>query len=233
MNMEDVSRAGVEFGNGAGERLQTMLGRLPSPQEFMLFYGTAAASISGNALSEIVKAAGKETGAQWLTEVLGMIQLTARGNGADIVLAGGITLKTVASTMSKQPAAPPAPPAPPASLTGNICPCEISKQDGTCRSCEREIDRSIDRFTSLIKNAVDISREAERTKVCPVCKIRLFDGLLAKSIRKNASSFGDRLSAALEIFMAVVMPQLKAMMPEASLDETLKAVSETAATIKK
>ena len=78
MKMEDISRAAIEFGNEAGERLQTLLGRVPDPQEFMAFYGTASGTICGNALSEIVKAAGKEIGAQWLMETLGLIQLTAR-----------------------------------------------------------------------------------------------------------------------------------------------------------
>jgi hypothetical protein len=227
MNMEEISRAGVDFGSEAGARLQSMLGRLPDPQEFMAFYGTAAGTVTGNALSEIVQAAGKEIGAQWLGEVLGIIQLTARRNGADIILAGGISLKTVPSTIAKQePSAPP-----PSPLDSNICPCEIS--DGSCRSCDRELDRSIDRFTGLIRGAVDISRGVEQSKVCQICKKRLVDGILARSIRKNASSFGDRLSAALEIFMAVVTPQIKSMMPEVTWDETMKAVSETAASIKK
>lgn len=228
MNMEDISRAGVEFGNEAGARLQSILERVPTPQEFMAFYGTSCATICGNALSEIVVGSGKENGAQWLGEVLGIVQLTARANGSDIVLAGGITLKTVPSTMPKQ--APVAPPPPPA-LDTNICQCEIT--DGSCRSCERELDRSVDRFTGLIRSAVDISKEVGQSKVCDVCKSRLIDLVLAKSIRKSASSFGDRLAAALEIFIAVVMPQLKSMMPEVSWDETLKAVSDTAASIQK
>lgn len=228
MNIEEVSRAGVEFGNETGARLQSLLGRLPTPQEFMAFYGTAAGTICGNALSEIAVAAGKETGAQWLGEVLGIVQLTARRNGADIVLAGGVTLKTVASTISKQ--APSSPP-PPTPLDSNICPCEI--RDGGCRSCERGLDSSISRFTNLIANAVDISREVGQSKVCGICKVRLVDGVLARSIRKNFSSFGDRLPAALEIFMAVVTPQIKAMMPEVSWDETMKAVTDVAASIKK
>lgn len=228
MNLEDISRAGVEFGNEAGARLQSLLERIPTPQEFMAFYGTSCATICGNALSEIVGASGKENGAQWLGEVLGIVQLTARGNGSDIVLAGGITLKTVPSTMSKQaPAAPPSPPA----LGTNICQCEIT--DGSCRSCERDLDRSVDRFTGLIRNAVDISREVGQSKVCDVCKSRLIDLVLAKSIRKSAPSFGDRLAPALEIFIAVVMPQLKSMMPEVTWDETLKAVSDTVASIEK
>src|SRR3990170_8786186 len=103
MNIQDISAAGIEYGSEAGARLQALLGRLPSPQEFMAFYGTSAGTIAGNALSEIVRAAGKETGAQWLMEVLGIIQLTARRNGADIILAGGVSLKTVASAASKQP----------------------------------------------------------------------------------------------------------------------------------
>lgn len=228
MNLEDISRAGVEFGSEAGARLQSLLERVPTPQEFMAFYGTACATICGNALSEIVNGSSKETGAQWLGEVLGLIQMTARSNGSDIVLAGGITLKSVASTMSKQSTPPPAVPAP---LDTNVCQCEIS--DGTCRSCERELDRSIDRFTNLIKNAVDISREVSQSKVCQACKIRLVDGILAKSIRKNSPSFGDRLPAAVEIFVAVVNPQIKVMFPEVSWDETMKAVNEVAASIKK
>jgi len=228
MNMEEISQAGIEFGSEAGARLQSLLGRLPTPQEFMTFYGTASGTISGNALSEIVENGGKETGAQWLGEVLGIVQLTARRNGADIVLSGGITLKTVASTMSKQ--APVAPP-PPAPLDSNICPCEIS--DGSCRSCERELDRSIDRFTSLIRNAVDISREVGQSKICGACRSRLMDGILARSIRKNSPSLGDRLPAAIEIFMAVVTPQIKSMMPEVAWDETMKAVNDVALSIKK
>jgi hypothetical protein len=225
MNMEEISRAGVDFGSEAGARLQSMLGRLPDPQEFMAFYGTAAGTVTGNALSEIVQAAGKEIGAQWLGEVLGIIQLTARRNGADIILAGGVSLKTVPSTIAKQPLPPPP------SLDTNVCPCEIS--EGGCRSCERELDRSIDRFTSLIRGAVDISQEVDRSKVCPACKKRLVDGVLARSIRKNAPSLGDRLPAALEIFMAVVTPQIKSMMPEVTWDETMKAVGDVAASIKK
>src|SRR6185436_13485990 len=62
MKMEDISRAAIEFGNEAGERLQTLLGRVPDPQEFMTFYAMACATICGNALSEIVTAAGKESG---------------------------------------------------------------------------------------------------------------------------------------------------------------------------
>lgn len=228
MNIEQVSQAGMDFGNEAGERLQTLLGRVPDPQEFMTFYAMACATVCGNALSEIVTAAGKDAGAQWLGEVLGLVQLTARRNGADIVLAGGITLKTVPSAMGKPQDAPkPPPPA----LETNVCQCEIS--DGTCRSCERELDRSIDRFTSLIRSAIDISKDSERSKICKVCRIKLVDAVLARSIRKNASNFGDRLPAAIEIFMAVVTPQLKMMMPEVSWDETMKAVSETAASIKK
>lgn len=229
MNIEEVSAAGVEFGNEAGARLQSMLGRLPTPQEFMAFYGTSCATICGNALSEIVQGSDKETGAQWLGEVLGIIQLTARGNGSDIVLAGGITLKSVPSAMSRQ-SAPPTPAAPPA-LDTNVCPCEIS--DGNCRTCERELDRSVDRFTSLLRSAVDISKEVSQSKVCRVCKIRLVDGILAKSIRKNAPSFGDRLGPAIEIFVAVVNPQLKGTMPEVAWEETMKAVGEVAASIKK
>ena len=129
MKMEDISRAAIEFGNEAGERLQTLLGRVPDPQEFMAFYGTASGTICGNALSEIVKAAGKEIGAQWLMETLGLIQLTARRNGADIVISGGLSLKTVSSPMGKQQAAP-APPPP--ILESNVCQCQIL--DGTCRS---------------------------------------------------------------------------------------------------
>jgi hypothetical protein len=227
MNQEEIARAGVEFGNEAGARLQTLLGRVPDPQEFMAFYGTAAGTISGNALSEIIQGAGKEVGAQWLGEVLGIIQLTARRNGAEIILAGGISLKTVAATGAKQTM----PPSPPPALDTNICPCEIS--DGTCRSCDRELDRSIDRFTGLIRSSVDISTEAQKSKVCLVCKNRLVDGVLARSIRKNAASFGENLPAALEIFMAMVTPQIKAMMPEVGWDETMKAVSEVAASIKK
>lgn len=228
MDQEQIARAGVEFGSEAGARLQTLLGRAPDPQEFMAFYGTAAGTVTGNALSEVVEGAGKEIGAQWLGEVLGIVQLTARRNGADIILAGGITLKTVAATSNKQPATlPPPPPA----LDSNICPCEIS--DGNCRSCERELDRSIDRFTGLIRSAVDISTEVSKGKVCQVCKSRLIDGILARSIRKNAASFGEHLPAALEIFMAVVTPQIKAMMPGVGWDETMKAVSEVAASIKK
>lgn len=226
MNQEEVARAGVEFGNEAGARLQALLGRVPDPQEFMAFYGTAAGSITGNALSEIVQGAGKEVGAQWLGEVLGITQLTARRNGAEIILSGGITLKTMAATGAKQ-----APLPPPPALDTNICPCEIS--GGTCRSCEREIDNSIDRFTSLIRTAVHISTEVSKTKICQVCKSRLVDGILARSIRKNAASFGEHLPAALEIFMAVVTPQIKAMMPEVSWDETMKSISEVAASIKK
>jgi len=229
MKMEDISRAAIEFGNGAGERLQTLLGRVPDPQEFMAFYGTASATICGNALSEIVAAAGKDTGAQWLGEVLAIIQLTARRNGADIILAGGITLKTVSSAMGKQLLLAETPPPP--ALETNICQCQIS--DGTCRSCERELDRAVDRFTGLIKNTVDASHEASHSKVCKVCKIRLIDSVLARSIRKNSHSFGDRLPAAIEIFTAVVLPQLKGLTPEVSFDETLKAVNEAAATIKK
>jgi hypothetical protein len=227
MKQEDIALAGVEFGNEVGARLQALLGRLPDPQEFMAFYATIAGTVAGNAMSEIVHAAGKETGAQWLGEVLGIIQITARRNGADIILAGGISLKTVPSTGAKQLAAP----SPPPPLDSNICPCEIS--DKSCRSCERELDRSVDRFTTIIRNAVDISREVEQSKVCLVCKKRLVDGVLANSIRKNAVSFGDRLPAALEIFMAVVIPQLKTMMPEVVWDETMKAVSEVAASVKK
>lgn len=228
MSIEQVSQAAMEFGNEAGERLQAILGRVPDPQEFMTFYGAACATVCGNALSEIVSAAGKETGAQWLGEVLGMIQLTARRNGSDIVLSGGVTIKTVPSAMGKQKAAlTPPPPA----LETNVCQCQIS--EGTCRSCERELDRSIDRFTNLIKNAIDISKDSGTAKVCGVCKIKMVDAVLAKSIRKNAASMGDRLPAAIEIFMAVVSPQLKAMMPEVSWEETFKAVGEVAATIKK
>jgi hypothetical protein len=227
MNIEDISRAGVEFGNEAGARLQSMLGRLPSPQEFMAFYGTSSGTIAGNALSETVRAAGKEVGAQWLGEVLAIVQITARRNGADIVLAGGVSLKTVVSAASKQNPAPPPPPP----LDSTVCPCEIS--DGNCRSCEYELDRSIDRFTNLIRSAVDVSRESDKSKVCKACRKRLVDGILARSIRKNAHLLGDRLSAALEIFVAVVTPQIKSMMPEVSWDETTKAVSETAASIKK
>lgn len=229
MNIEEVSAAGVEFGNEAGARLQSLLGRLPTPQEFMAFYGTACATICGNALSEIVNASDRENGAQWLMEVLGIVQLTARGNGSDIVLAGGITLKSVPSTMSRPGSAPPPPPPP--ALDTNVCPCEIS--DGNCRACERELDRSTDRFTSLLRSAVDISREVSQSKVCKVCKIRLVDGILARSIRKNAPSFGDRLGPAVEIFIAVVNPQLKGTMPEVVWEETMKAVGEVAASIKK
>ena len=228
MKMEDISRAAIEFGNEAGERLQTLLGRVPDPQEFMAFYGTASGTICGNALSEIVKAAGKEIGAQWLMETLGLIQLTARRNGADIVIAGGLSLKTVSSPMGKQQAAP-APPPP--ILESNVCQCQIL--DGTCRSCERELDRTVERFTNLIKNTVDASHEAGHSKICKVCKIRLVDGVLARSIRKNAPSFGDRLPAAIEIFTAVVLQQLKGLMPEVSFDETLKAVNDAVAMIKK
>jgi hypothetical protein len=228
MNIEQVSQAAMEFGNEAGERLQSLLGRVPDPQEFMTFYAMSCATICGNALSEIVTAAGKETGAQWLSEVLGMVQLTARRNGADIVLAGGVTLKTVPSTMSKQQAAQkPPPPA----LETNVCQCEIS--GGTCHSCERELDRSIDRFTGLIRSAIDISKDGERSKICKVCKIKLVDAVLARSIRKNASGFGDRLPAAIEIFMAVVVPQIKMIMPEVSWEDTLKAVGEAASSIKR
>ena len=84
MNIEQVSQAAMEFGNEAGERLQSLLGRVPDPQEFMTFYAMACATICGNALSEIVTAAGKETGAQWLSEVLGMVQLTARRNARPV-----------------------------------------------------------------------------------------------------------------------------------------------------
>lgn len=227
MNMEEVARAAVISGNEIGARLHALLGRLPSPQEFMAFYGTVAGTVAGNALSEIVQAAGKETGAQWLGEVLGIIQVTARRNGADIVLTGSVSLKTVPSTGAAQPlAAPPTPPP----LDSNVCPCEIA--DGGCRSCERELDRSIDRFTSLIKSAVDISREVEKSKVCEVCKKRLIDAVLARSIRRNAASLGDRLPASLEIFMAVVTPQLKNMLPDVTLDETMKVVGEIAAALK-
>lgn len=228
MNIEQVSQEAMEFGNGAGQRLQELLGRVPDPQEFMTFYGAACATICGNALSEISTAGGKEAGARWLSEVLGLIQLTARRNGADIVLSGGITLKTVPSTIGKQNTAPmPPPPA----LETNVCQCQIS--DGTCRSCERELDRSIDRFASLIRNAIDISKETGSSNLCKACKIRIVDGVLARSIRKNAVAFGDRLPAALEIFMAVVTPQLKAMMPEVSWEETMKAVTEAATTLNK
>lgn len=230
MNIEEVSAAGVEFGNEAGARLQSLLGRLPTPQEFMAFYGTSCSTICGNALAEIVLGSDKETGALWLTEVLGIIQLTARGNGSDIVIAGGITLKSVPSAMVKQAAESHPPPTPPA-LDTNVCPCEIS--DGNCRVCERELDRSVDRFTSLLRSAVDISKEVSQSKVCKVCKIRLVDGILARSIRKNSPSFGDRLGPAIEIFVAVVNPQLKATMPEVVWDETIKAVGEVAASIKK
>lgn len=229
MNIEQVSQAGMEFGNEAGERLQSLLGRVPDPQEFMTFYAMSCATICGNALSEIVSAAGKDHGAQWLSEVLGLIQLTARRNGADIVLSGGITLKTVPSAMGKQQQTTPTPPPP--ALETNVCQCEISA--GTCHSCERELDRAIDRFTGLIRNAIDISKDGERSKLCKVCKIKLVDAVLARSIRKNASGFGDRLPAAIEIFMAVVTPQLKMMMPEVSWEDTLKAVSEAAASFKR
>lgn len=225
-SMEEIASFAATIGNEVGARLQEMLGRLPDPQEFMAFYGTVAGTVAGNALSEIVPAAGKVIGAQWLGEVLAILQLTARRNGADIILTGGISLKTMAATGPKQPSAPP-----PASLSTNICSCEIA--DGSCRACEREIDRSIDRFTSLIKGAVDTSMEAGQSKVCATCKKSMVDGILARSIRKNAPSLGDRLPAALEIFVAVVMPQIKAMMPEVSWDETMKAVSEAAASLKK
>jgi len=231
MNIEEVSAAGVEFGNEAGARLQSLLGRLPTPQEFMAFYGTSCATICGNALSEIVNASDRENGAQWLMEVLGIVQLTARGNGSDIVLAGGITLKSVPSAMSKPGSGPPPAPPPPPALDTNICPCEIS--DGNCRACERELDRSVDLFTGLLRSAVDLSKEVSKSKVCNVCKIRLVDGILARSIRKNSSSFGDRLGPAIEIFVAVVNPQLKAAMPEVAWEETMKAVGEVAATVKK
>lgn len=227
MNLEEIARAGVASGNEIGARLHAMLGRLPNPQEFMAFYGTVAGTVAGNALSEIVRAAGKETGAQWLGEVLGIVQVTARRNGADIILAGGLTIKTVASPGATQPAAqiPSSPP-----LENNICPCEIS--EGSCRACERELDRSIDRFIGLIKSSVDISREVEKSKICEACRNRMLDAVLARSIRKNAVSFGDRLPAALEIFMASVTPQIKNMMPEVTLDETLKVVGEIASTLK-
>jgi len=228
MSMEEITGTGVTIGNEVGARLQELLGRLPDPQEFMAFYGAVAGTVAGNALSEIVNAAGKEIGAQWLGEVLGILQLTARRNGADIVLAGGISLKTVQSTSAKPTASAPPAPSP---LETNICACQIS--DGSCRVCEREIDRSIDRFTSLIRSAVDTSKEVGQSKVCATCRKSMIDGLLARSIRKNAPSLGDRLPAALEIFVAVVVPQLKGMMPEVTWDESMKAVNDMAATIKK
>lgn len=224
-SMEEIASFAATIGNEVGARLQEMLGRLPDPQEFMAFYATVAGTVAGNALSEIVNAAGKETGAQWLGEVLAILQLTARRNGADIILTGGISLKTMAAAGPKQPSA-----SPPPSLDTNICPCEISA--GTCRVCEREIDDSIDRFTSLIRTAVHISTQVSKAKICQVCKSRLVDGILARSIRKNAASW-ENLPAMLEIFVAVAMPQLKGMMPGASWDETMKAVSEVAVTIKK
>ena len=159
MKMEDISRAAIEFGNEAGERLQTLLGRVPDPQEFMAFYGTASGTICGNALSEIVKAAGKEIGAQWLMETLGLIQLTARRNGADIVISGGLSLKTVSSPMGKQQAAP----APPPVLESNVCQCQIS--DGTCRSCERVRRSGLRPFESRLTRRSNVSGSCSTSSV--------------------------------------------------------------------
>lgn len=223
MNVEDVARAGADFGNLAGERLHSVLGgRLPTPQEYMAFYGAAAGTVAGNALSEIVSGAGKEIAAQWLGEVLAILQMTARRNGADIILSGGVSLKSMAST--KGAPAPQEPAEKP--LDKNICPCEI--HSGRCMDCERELGRTIDRFAGLLKSLVVETVPASDVKVCQVCKTQLIDALLADAVRKHAPSFGERLGPSIEIFLAVILPQLKAAMPSVNWAKTLEAVSSQA-----
>lgn len=227
ISMDQVSQAGVQFGAEAGARLQTFLGRVPNPQEFMAFYGISAGTIIGNALSEIILNAGKEQAAQWLAEVLGIVQITARGNGADIILAGGISLKTMAS--SRTPAPGLAPPAP--ALDTNVCPCKI--ENGTCRECERILERNAGRYASLVRDVVDVSRDASQTKECKPCKIKLLDGVIAKIIRREAESLGDRLGAAFEILLAVITPQMKAALPEMEWPQTSKATEDVALLLQK
>lgn len=224
MNIDEVARHGAEFGQLAGERLHSILGRLPSPQEYMAFYGASAGTISGNALSEIVRNAGKEIGAQWLGEVLGTIQIVARQAGADIVLGGGISIKSMPTL---RPAAGP-PAAPPASEAAPQNACECETVSGKCWTCERELERRIDRFALLLKNLVVDTASAVDSPVCPICKEAVLDGLLAACIKKHAPSFGNRLGAAVEIFLAVVMPQVKAASPGIQWTKTMEAVSEQA-----
>jgi len=226
-SMEFISREAVQFGSEAGARLQTLLGRVPTPQEFMAFYGLSAGTVVGNALSEIVLSAGKEQGAQWLGEVLGLVQVTARGNGADIILSGEITLKAMASTRTPSPLAAPPPPA----LNTNVCPCKI--ENGTCRECDRDLERRVDKYAALVRDLVDTSHSEAKSNPCHPCKVRLIDGVVARVIRRQGSSLGDRLGPAFEILLAVITPQMKASLPEVDWTETGKATEELALLLRK